>query len=179
MNGQRAAALPVRFVATFCALTAAVPGTARPQDARVGDAQTRQVVSLTMSVGSMEKEVRRVVYAPPPGWYVRSHRVDCTARYGLSSYTVNTVPADWTWSSEEGAAELARAKVAAAVRAHGVPAQVQVAHASDRSFAERQRRTSSHHALVVEATAQGAGLFRGGGGLELTVTAELVYIGRD
>lgn len=36
---------------------------------------------------------------------------------------------------------------------------------------------STHHALVVEATARGEGFLRGGGCVELTVTAELVYPG--
>jgi hypothetical protein len=50
-----------------------------------------------------------------------------------------------------------------------------------REEAGRRLRTtnSSHHALVLDATATGEGLFRGGSGIELRVTAELVYVGID
>ncbi|HEX4591665.1 MAG TPA: hypothetical protein VH120_17135, partial [Gemmataceae bacterium] len=45
--------------------------------------------------------------------------------------------------------------------------------------AEHQKTTVSHHALVVEATAHGSGFLGKGAGLELTVYAELVFVGAD
>ena len=42
---------------------------------------------------------------------------------------------------------------------------------------ELRKGKSSHHALVVEATAKGEGFLRGGGAIQLTVTADLVYVG--
>ena len=41
------------------------------------------------------------------------------------------------------------------------------------------RRAASHHALVVEATARGTGVLGSGSGVELVVTADLVYVGEE
>ena len=168
---------------TFALLTAATlaPAPAVSQTITIapGTVQTLPVITVSLNVGSTEKESRRVVYAPPPGWHIRSHRVECTAKTGLASYAVNTVPADWAWSSEEAATEAAKAKAAAAAQAHGVGGQAKVATESRKVSTDQQRTTASHHALVVDATAHGSGYFRGGAGLELKVYAELVYVGPE
>src|SRR4051812_4498168 len=91
------------LLATAAALTLAGPASA--QAPRVGDVQRLQVVTLSLQVGSTETQTRQVTYTPPPGWYVRGHRVDCSARYGNSSFTVSTVPRHWHWSSEGQARE--------------------------------------------------------------------------
>jgi hypothetical protein len=167
----------IRIATVFLSLAALGPGRAAGQEPRVGTVQTLPVITLALNVGSTEKEEKRVVYAPPPGWHIRSHRVDCTRKYGLSSFTVSTVPADWCWSADESATAAATAKVEAAVQAHGAGGQAKALNESRKTTAEHEQRTSSHHALVVEATAKGAGWLRSGGGIELTVTAELVYVG--
>jgi hypothetical protein len=166
-----------RIVVTLFTAAALAPAPAMSQPVAPGTVQTLPVITLSLNVGSTEKESRRVVYAPPPGWHIRSHRVECSAKTGLSSYTVNTVPADWAWSSEEAATEAAKAKAAAAAEAHGAGGQATVVSESRKVSAEQQRTTASHHALVVDATAHGGGYFRGGAGLELKVYAELVYVG--
>ena len=143
----------------------------------IGTVQTVPVVSVALEVGSTEKESKRVVYAPPPGWYVRSHRVECGHRHGLASYTVSTVPAGWKWSSDEAAADAARAKLTAAGGTHVARFGGDAAAEWDESAAARQRTLASHHSLVVDVSARGAGLWRGGGGIELTVVAEMVYVG--
>jgi hypothetical protein len=127
----------------------------------------------------MEKETRRVVYAPPPGWHIRSHRVECTTKTGLASYTVNTVPADWAWAFDDAATESAKANACAGAEAHGFGAKAAGLSESRKIMAQHQRTTSSHHALVVEATARGSGFLGKGAGLELTVYAELVYVGSE
>jgi hypothetical protein len=133
-----------------------------------------------LAVGSTEKEAKRVVYAPPPGWYIRSHRVECGKKHGLSSYTVSTVPADWQWASEERSSEATRAKAAAAVTTHEVMfGGGQAASETDKALTGQSRASSSHHILVVDAVAKGAGFLRGGGEIELTVTAEMVYLGKN
>ena len=76
-------------------------GGARAEQPRLGDVQKLKVITIAMQVGSTEKETKQVTYTPPPGWYVRSHRVECTTKLGNSSYSVNTVPRDWNWLSEE------------------------------------------------------------------------------
>src|SRR4051794_4715935 len=55
-------------------LSAASPPSDYPAEFAVGDVQTVTVITISMAVGSTEHEVKRVTYAPPPGWYVRSHR---------------------------------------------------------------------------------------------------------
>jgi hypothetical protein len=149
------------------------------QSVAPGTTQTVPVISVSLNVGNMEKETRRVVYAPPPGWHIRSHRVECTTKIGLASYTVNTVPADWAWFFEDAASEAANGKVSASAQAHGIGGQAAGQSESRKVTAEHQRTTSSHHALVVEATARGSGFLGKGAGLELTVYAELVYVGGE
>jgi hypothetical protein len=144
-----------------------------------GTVQTLPVITLSLNVGCMEKEVRRVVYSPPPGWHIRSHRVECTTKTGLASYTVNTVPAEWAWSSEDAATADAKAKAAATAQAHGIGGQAQGTTESRKMTSEHQKTTASHHALVVEATAHGSGFLGKGAGLELTVYAELVFVGPE
>jgi hypothetical protein len=163
----------------FALLTTALmaPAPALSQHVLVGTVQTLPVLTVSLSVGSTEKEVRRVIYSPPPGWHIRSHRVECTAKSGLASYTVNTVPAEWAWSFDEASAEGNKAKAAAAVQAHGAGGQAKVVSESRKLTTERQRTTASHHALVVDTTARGTGFLGKGAGLELTVYAELVYVG--
>jgi hypothetical protein len=152
-------------------------GPAAGQTVPVGTVQTLPVLTVSLNVGSTEKEVRRVVYAPPPGWHIRSHRVECTSKSGLASYTVNTVPAEWAWSFDDATAEGAKAQAAATAQAHGIGGQAKAVSESRKVTAERQRTTSSHHALVVDATARGSGFLGKGAGLELTVYAELVFVG--
>jgi hypothetical protein len=165
---------------TFALLTTALlaPAPAAAQIAP-GTVQTLPVITLSLNVGSTEKEVRRVVYAPPPGWHIRSHRVECTTKTGLASFTVNTVPADWAWSSEDAATDSAKAKAAATAQAHGFGGQAQGMTESRKVTSEHQRTTASHHALVVDAAAHGSGFLGKGAVLELTVYAELVYVGME
>jgi hypothetical protein len=165
-----AALLPLAFAALAPAAEPAGPPTP-------GDVQTRVVVSLSLAAGPLESESKRVVYTPPPGWHVRSHRVFCKSRTGLSSYAVNTVAADWHWSADDSAATAARDRVSASAPVNGLPTTVGAVREGTHVHSEQSHRSASHHALVVEATAKGAGLFQGGGAVELTVTAELVYAG--
>src|SRR5262245_20805148 len=72
---------------------------------RPGEVQYLTAVTISLKVGSTERETKRVTYSPPPGWYIRSHRVHCKRKYGNSSYSINTVPRDWIFSSEEKAKE--------------------------------------------------------------------------
>ncbi len=118
-------------------------------------------------------------YTPPPGWYVRSHSVECPVKYGHSSFSINTVPQDWQWSSEEKIQEAYQYLIELAGQAHHAAMQARFAHERDQLLRELHKVRSSHHALVVDATAKGEGFWRGGGGLQLTVMAELVYIGTD
>ena len=166
----------IAFALLVTAQMAAAP--AAGQTVPVGTVQTLPVLTVSLNVGSTEKEVRRVVYAPPPGWHIRSHRVECSVKTGLASYTVNTVPAEWAWASDEASGEATKAKAAAAAQAHGVGGQAKAMSESKKVTAEHQRTTASHHALVVDATARGSGFLGKGAGLELTVYAELVYVGK-
>jgi hypothetical protein len=164
-------------VATFLTLIAGGPLVAG--EPAPGEVRTRQVVSLALNVGSLEKEAKRVVYAPPPGWYIRSHTVDCRSKFGSASFAVNTVPADWTWDATETASEEAKLRVSGSVKGAGPAAQAAASYRLERTSSEHTRRAASHHALVVEATARGTGLLGSGSGLELTVTAELVFVGEE
>jgi hypothetical protein len=160
-------------------LLASGPGPACGQAPRVGQVQRLTVITLSMQVGSTEKETRRVTYTPPPGWYVRGHRVDCARRLGNSSFTVNTVPRDWTFVSEEKINESYKALIDLAGQAHNAGLKAKFALEQEQLLSELRKVRSTHHALVVEATARGEGFLRGGGALQLTITADLVYVGTD
>lgn len=148
-----------------------------PAVPQVGDVQRLSVISLTLQVGSMEKETRRVTYTPPPGWYVRSHKVYCKKKTGLSSYTVNTLPRRWGWSSAEKKNESSRTVVEATGQSGHVNGKARLSVEQEEAKNDLTRVRSSHHALVLEATAKGEGFLRAGGVLELTIVAELVYVG--
>jgi hypothetical protein len=153
------------------------------QPPRPGDVQRLDVVSVSLQVGSTEKESRQVTYTPPPGWYVCGHSVRCTAKRGNSSYSVATVPRNWSWLSEEQVKESYKVLIDLAGKCHSGPAvepsELQAKFALERDALLRglRRVRATHHALVVEATARGEGFLRGGGCVELTVTAELIYVG--
>ncbi len=154
-------------------------GVGRADEPKRGDVQRLQVITLSMQVGSVEKESRQVTYTPPPGWYVRSHTVDCIRKYGNSSYTVATVPQNWGWLSEEKIVDSYKTLIELAARAKDMALQTKFAHERDAMLSELHKVRATHHALVVDATARGEGWLRGGGGLQLTVTAELVYVGTE
>lgn len=144
----------------------------------VGTVRTVPVLSVSLAVGSTGQETKRAVYAPPPGWYVRSHRVVTASRHGAASYTVSTVPAGWEWKADHQSSADLKATGTAQVTAYKVSGGGQGAVTQNVAAAERQSAASSHHALLVEANAKGAGLWQGGSGIEFTVVAELVYVGR-
>jgi hypothetical protein len=132
-----------------------------------------------MQVGSTEKETRHVTYTPPPGWYVRSHQVDCTRRTGNSSFSVATVPQGWSWVSAEKVEESYRTLMNLAAKSgnHGPQAKFDLERRQ--LLREIRQVRTTHHALVVDATAKGEGFLRAGGGVELTVTAELMFVGTN
>ena len=158
---------------------AVVPPSAQAQVPQVGEVQRLKVITISMQVGSTEKETKQVTYTPPPGWYVRSHSVDCTNKSGNSSFSVNTVPQNWNWLSEEKVRESYKRLLDVAGEAHDAGLRAKLALEQDSMLKELRKVRSTHHALVVDATAKGEGFLRGGGGIELTVTAELVFLGTD
>jgi hypothetical protein len=176
MNPDRSSA---RVVPALVILFAA--GRAAAAEPAPGEVRTCQVVSVALSVGSLEKDAKRIVYAPPPGWYIRGHTVECKNKVGSASYAVNTVPADWTWDATETSWDETKVRGSASAAAKGVTTPVQAggSYRVEKASGEQVRRTASHHALVVEATARGSGLLGSGAGLELIVTADLVYVGRE
>ena len=138
----------------------------------MGEVQKLPVVTISMQVGSTEKETRQVIYSPPPGWYVRSHSVHCTAKHGNSSYSVNTVPQNWDWLSQEKAEESYKLLIDLAVQSHATQMQAKLVLEQQTLLQGLRQVRATHHALVVDAVARGEGYFRGGGCIELS---ELVF----
>ena len=135
------------------------------------------VITISLSVGSTGKEVKRVTYAPPPGWYVRAHRVEIKEKTGLSSFTVNTLPRDWSYLSEEQVRDTYKGLLELAAKAQNIALGTKLAAEEERNVSEVRKARSSHHALIVEATVKGEGLFRSGGSIYMTVVADLVFVG--
>lgn len=162
---------------TSLALALVGAGPTAAQSPPVGTVQITRVITISLQVGSTEKESRHVTYSPPPGWYVRSHRVDILAKVGPASYAVNTVPEDWSWLTEDNVRESYRTLLEMAGQARGQQLQSKYALERDALLMELSQVRSAHHALVVDATARGEGFLRRGGRLEMSVVAELVYVG--
>ena len=154
-------------------------GPAQAQDPRVGEVRQVRAVTLSVRAGSTEKETRRATYTPPPGWYIRSHAVNCTTRCGHTSFSVSTVPQGWGLRTEEELRESYKVLIDLAGKSHGPGLQAKFALERDALLRGLRQARATHHALVVEATAAGEGFLRGGSCIELTVTAELVYLGTD
>jgi hypothetical protein len=160
-------------------LGSAFPPTATAQTPKLGQVQTLTVITISMQVGSLDSETKRVAYAPPPGWYVRSHSVACTRKAGNTSYTVNTVPQDWSYVTEEMVRDAYKGLLDLAAQAQNVGLGAKLNAEQEKLLSEVRRVRSTHHALVVDATVRGEGFLRGGGSLDMTVTAELVYVGTE
>jgi hypothetical protein len=143
-----------------------------------GTVQTLPVLSVSLSVGSTGHETKRAVYAPPPGWHVRSHRVVVASKYGTVTYAVSTVPAGWDWKADEQAASAGKSSAGGAVSAYKFSGGGQLATSRDANATDHQAVASSHHLLVIDVTARGGGFLQSGSGVELTVLAEMVYLGR-
>lgn len=162
-----------------CVLLTACPPMAAAQTPKVGQVQTLTVITLSMQVGSLDSETKRVTYAPPPGWYVRGHAVACTKKAGNTSYTVNTVPQDWSYVSEEMVRDAYKGLLDLAAQAQNAGLRAKLDAEQEKMASEVRKVRSTHHALVVDATVRGEGFLRGGGCLDMTVTAELVYVGTE
>jgi hypothetical protein len=171
---------PIRCtLALAVALSAPVAAhAAPPEQPPVGTVQTLPVLSVSIAVGSTGRETKRAVYAPPPGWYVRSHRVASTNRYGMVTYTVSTVPAKWDWKADEQTGSIARSIAAGTASVYKFSGGGQLATLHEANATDHQAFTSSHHMLVFEVEARGGGFLQSGSGAELTVYAEMVYLGK-
>jgi len=167
------------LTAVVLATALIAPGVALARPPQPGDVQRLTVVTVSMQVGSTGEETRHITYTPPPGWYVRSHRVDCTHKTGNSSFSVATVPQQWDWLSEEKVEQSYKTLIELAAKAGIRALQGKLDLERQQVLGEVRKVRATHHALVVDATARGGGFLRAGGCLELTVTAELVFVGTD
>ena len=164
-------------IAIWTCITFALPVSAVASGPHAGQVQTLNVITLSMQVGSTDSETKRVTYAPPPGWYVRSHQVTCLKKSGNISYSVSTVPQNWSYVSDEKVHEAYKLLIDLAGQARNAGLRAKFSAEQGKLLNEVKNVRSTHHALVVDATVRGEGLLRGGGSLDLTVTAELVYVG--
>jgi hypothetical protein len=170
--------LPRHLAVTFTILFASSPLLADDPAPAVGTVRTLPVVSVSLAVDSTGRETKLVVYSPPPGWYIRSHKVECAKKAGLSSYTVSTVPAGWKWLMDENTAESGKAKAGASIPTAAGVLSGKAEAEGEKKVAGHQANSSTHHVLVLDVIAKGAGFWRGGGAIDLTVNAEMVYVGQ-
>ena len=137
------------FPRLLALVTALAASPAAAQAPKPGDVQKLNVISIAMQVGSTEKDTKKVTYTPPPGWYIRSHSVHCTLKQGQSSYSVNTVPANWNWSSEEKINESYRQLLEVAAKAQDVKLQAKLLY--EREEALTQFRKASLKRLLISS----------------------------
>ena len=170
--------LPIAFISLFAMSFLAYAGEEKKcPGPRCGEMKSVPVITISLSVGSTGKELKQVTYAPPPGWYVRAHRVEIKEKTGLSSFTVNTIPREWSYVTEDHVRDTYRGLLDLAAKAQNYVLGTRLAAEEERTLAEVRKARSSHHALIVEATVRGEGLFRSGGSLYMTVFADLVFVG--
>jgi hypothetical protein len=170
---RTSAPLLTALVATFATATFA-----HAQQPAIGTVRTMPVISASLAVGSTGKETKRLTYTPPPGWYIRSHRVAVEHKRGIVSYSTSTVPAGWQAKASERSASASRSAASILLATYKAWAGGRAEETRDKSASGRYANSASHHALLVEVTAEGEGLFMGGASVELTVYAEMVYVGR-
>ena len=91
----------IRMLLVTLSVPFCLPQFSEAADPPVGTTLTLPAVSVSVSADGAERDSKRGVYAPPPGWYVRSHRVVVANRAGSVSYSVSTVPAGWVWQSQD------------------------------------------------------------------------------
>lgn len=164
---------------TFIVLLSAPVSAATPTESTpVGTVQVLPVISVSLAVGGTGHDTKRVVYAPPPGWHVRCHRVVVNNKYGAVTYTVSTLPARCQWNADEQTTSSSRSSAAGTVSAYKVSGGGQIAASGEATAADHTAVTSSHHMLVLDVSARGNGFLQSGSGVELTVFAEVVYLGR-
>jgi hypothetical protein len=149
------------------------------QSPPVGSVQVLPVITLDLRAANSDKQTKRVTYTPPPGWYIRSHQVAVAHKQGNTSYAVSTVPAGWAWSSEQRLTESYRQLLDLTARIQNLGGQGRLQNDRDAQVDDTRAAQSSHHALVVDVTATGEGVFRAASEIQLTVNAELVYVGTD
>lgn len=154
-------------------------GLAHAQTPPIGTVQKLKAITFSLQVGNTDKETKRVTYTPPPGWYVRTHWVEVAARQGNVSYSVSTIPPQWSYSADERVDESTRLALDAALQAREVGAQAKAKQHRAYKVAGQQSVRSTHHALVLDVVAKGEGYFKGGAAVDLTVNAELIYLGHD
>ena len=80
--------------------------------------------------------------------------VECMEKTGHSSFTVNTLPQDWTFVSEEQVNQSYRILIDLACKAQDAGLKGKFALEKEQMLTELRKCRSSHHALVVEATAK-------------------------
>jgi hypothetical protein len=164
-------------IALFFSTSFAVQANEEIRKLRCGEVKSIPVITISLNVGSTGKEVKRVTYSPPPGWYVRGHRVEVKDKTGLSSFTVNTLPREWSYLSEEHVKETYRGLFELAAKAQNLALGTKLAAEEEKTLSEVRKARLSHHALIVEATVKGEGVFRSGGSIYLSVIADLVFVG--
>ena len=144
-----------------------------------GDTKTATAVTISLRVGNTGKKSTTETYSPPPGWYIQGHRVNVRSKFGQSSYSVSTIPAGWSAVDKTKVEKRYNVAIDLAVKkgAKDLAAKLRVdkdSFSSSYSIASR-----SHHNLQVKAEAKGEGYLKGGGSVQMTVSADLVYVGND
>ena len=179
----RTKTLQLGMTITVFVLAARPAGATEPgeivEELPIGTVQRVPAVSVSLAVGSTDRDTKRVIYSPPPGWYIRSHHVELGDRTGLASYSVSTLAAGWQFKSSEQRVGTTHNRVAGQVSSHKLSLGGMGEVDEDKTATGRRSSQASHHAIVVEVEAQGGGFFRGGASIDLTVTAELVYLGKQ
>lgn len=166
-------------MSTTVLLTAWFAAVAHGQPPPLGTVQRLAVISLDLQAAGYEKQTKRASYSPPPGWYIRGHSVICTHRQGSVSYLVSTVPAGWSLASEKRLADSSGQLFDLVARAHELGGQARFEYELDKKTYVKRTTDVSHHAIIVDVTATGGGMFHSASEIELTVVAELVYVGTE
>lgn len=169
----------LRWFEVLLAVLICSPGFAFAQAPRIGDVQILPVIDASLQVAGAGKETKRTTYSPPPGWYIRSHRVICVDRYGITSFAVSTVPDAWAWSTEGQVKELHERLADVAARAENVAAQLRVNLKRDDSVYDLLRSHAGKHAIILETSAVGVGPLRGGSAIHVRIEAEMIFLGID
>lgn len=151
----------------------------RYADAQLGKEEVQDAITLSVRAGNTGSDAKDATYTPPAGWVVISHQVVEISKFGIVSFSVDTMPAGWNYSNEENIVSTYSALIDGAVQKGW---EKYAAHLKlEQNDVTNYFRTvkSSHHALHMHATAKGRGIFQGGSAGQFVVKAKLRYTGVD
>lgn len=136
--------------------------------------ETQWVTALTYNqkVSNTGRDHQRLIYNPPGGWAIRDYRVEEYVKFGHSGYTIQKVAGGSNFVSRKEVEK----KFDAEISGSDGDKQYHLKEKRDDYLREYDQIKASDQTLILDATAEGVGIFQGGGRLHVDVKVELFRV---